>query len=170
MASYKSGVHETFLCGLCMACSWHATLTNFQRQSSILALLVSVLAALLNVTSSHYTHHAQGHAILKTLLAPQWMQLLNNYVTGSHNDLIMATLKLLNTMSSYAGGSEKKLVFEGFAWELKVRRFCMYDTSVLRRHNDVVTLSRGIVKDGSTGQLADYIVSRVMSRSFSIFF
>lgn len=65
---------------------------------------------------------------MKTLLSQQWMQQLNTYVAGSHNDLIINTLKLLNAMSSFAAGSEKKAVFEGFAWEIKVRSVALRGT------------------------------------------
>ncbi|KAA1478653.1 hypothetical protein DENSPDRAFT_692792 [Dentipellis sp. KUC8613] len=90
-----------------------------QRQSSLHALVVSVLASLLNILSTQFTFQAYGQAILKTLLSTKWMNQLNSYLGGSHNDLIMSTLKLLNAMSAFAGGRERKAVFEAFAWETK---------------------------------------------------
>ncbi|THH13851.1 hypothetical protein EW146_g6413 [Bondarzewia mesenterica] len=90
-----------------------------QRQFSLLALLVSTLSSLLTLLSSHYTYHALGHPILKTLLSPQWMHHLNSFLGGSHNDLIMATLKLFNAVSMFASGRERKTVYEGISWETK---------------------------------------------------
>jgi nucleolar pre-ribosomal-associated protein 1 len=94
-----------------------------QRQSSLVAALVSVLSALLTLLSSHYTYHSLGQPILKTLLTPPWMRLLNSYLGGSHNETILATLKLFNSMSAFASGKERKTVMELFAWETKV---CLY--------------------------------------------
>lgn len=54
------------------------------------------------------------------------MRRINSYVTGAHNELILASLKLLNVMSDYAGGRERKAVMEGFAWEAKVRVHRMF--------------------------------------------
>ena len=77
----------------------------------------------MTVLSSHYTYHAFGYPILKALLSPQWMRHLNSYLGGSHNDLIMAALKVLNAMTAFASGKEQKALFEAFAWETKVRCF-----------------------------------------------
>ncbi|KAI0269360.1 ribosome 60S biogenesis N-terminal-domain-containing protein [Gloeopeniophorella convolvens] len=90
-----------------------------QRQHPLLAQLVSVLASLVTLLSTHYTHHKLGHPILKTLLSSEYIFHLNTYLTGSHNELILWTLKLFNAMSSFAGGSEKRAILEGFAWEAK---------------------------------------------------
>lgn len=48
------------------------------------------------------------------------MRRLNAYIGGAQADLILTSLKLLNAMVDFAGGSEKKSVMEGFAWGLKV--------------------------------------------------
>jgi len=48
------------------------------------------------------------------------MRRLNFNLCGSHNELILVTLKLLNAMSAFAGGRERKSVSEAFTWETKV--------------------------------------------------
>lgn len=57
---------------------------------------------------------------MKTLLTTTWMRRLSSYLGGSQTDLILVTLKLLNGMSSFAGGKERKFILESFAWETKV--------------------------------------------------
>ncbi|KAG6828136.1 hypothetical protein H0H92_009090 [Tricholoma furcatifolium] len=90
-----------------------------QRQNSLFALIVSLLSALLTLTSSHYTFQALGQPIVKTLLTPTYTRRLNSYLGGTHAELILVTLKLFNVLSSFAGGREKKSVLEAFGWELK---------------------------------------------------
>ncbi|KAF8665731.1 hypothetical protein AX16_000179 [Volvariella volvacea WC 439] len=90
-----------------------------QRQTSLLAPLVSVFAALLTLLSTHLPYHGYGHAILKTLLSPASMRRINSYTGGSHIELTLVTLKLLNAMSAFAGGKERKALLEGFAWDAK---------------------------------------------------
>ncbi|RDB20241.1 Uncharacterized protein C14G10.02 [Hypsizygus marmoreus] len=90
-----------------------------QRQNAILALLVAVLSSLLTLLSSHYTFQALGQPIMKSLLAPTYMRRLNSYVGGSHAELILVTLRLLNAMSAFSGGRERKSVLESFGWEIK---------------------------------------------------
>ncbi len=70
--------------------------------------------------SAHYTEHALGRPIMKTLLTPARLRYMNSYIGGSHNELISATLKLYDIMSNFAGGRDKKSVLEGFGWEIKV--------------------------------------------------
>jgi len=93
----------------------------FQRQPSLLALSISVLSSLLTILTTQYTHHKLGQPILKTLLSPDYLFYLNSYLTGSHNELIIATLKLFRSMSAFGGGCEKRAVLEGFSWENKAR-------------------------------------------------
>ncbi|KAI9448397.1 ribosome 60S biogenesis N-terminal-domain-containing protein [Lactarius indigo] len=90
-----------------------------ERQMSLIALLVSVLSSLLTILSTQYTHHKLGQPILKTLLSPDYLFYLNSYLTGSHNELIIASLKLFSTMSAFGGGCEKRGVLEGFSWDNK---------------------------------------------------
>jgi hypothetical protein len=99
-----------------------ALISGIQHQTSLVALLLSVLSALLTLLSSHCTYQRLGQPILKTLLSPQWMRRLNSFVRGSHSELILATLRLLNSMSAFASGKERKTILESFAWESKVRR------------------------------------------------
>ncbi|KAF9460940.1 ribosome 60S biogenesis N-terminal-domain-containing protein [Collybia nuda] len=90
-----------------------------QRQTSALALIVSVLSSLLSLLSSHYTFHVLGQPILKTLLTPTYTRRLNSYLGGSHSELILTTLKLYNGMSAFAGGRERSAVLDAFGWEIK---------------------------------------------------
>lgn len=92
-----------------------------QRQTSLIAVSLSLLSSVLTLLSSHYTFHALGQPIVKALLTPAYLRRLNSYIGGSNNELIIVTLKLFNVMSSFAGGRERKSVLEGFAWEIKVR-------------------------------------------------
>jgi nucleolar pre-ribosomal-associated protein 1 len=85
------------------------------------ALFPSVLASLLTLLSSHYTYQPFGYPIIKTLLSPQWMRRLNSNLGGSHNELILMTLKLLNAISAFASGRERKTLLDAFAWETKAR-------------------------------------------------
>ncbi|KAI0254170.1 ribosome 60S biogenesis N-terminal-domain-containing protein [Lactifluus subvellereus] len=90
-----------------------------ERQLSLLALSVSVLSSLLTILSTQYTHHKLGQPILKTLLSQDYLLHLNSYLTNSHNELIIATLKLFGAMSAFGGGCEKRAVLEGISWENK---------------------------------------------------
>src|SRR5712671_5726424 len=92
----------------------------FQRQPSLLALSISVLSSLLTILTTQYTHHKLGQPILKTLLSPDYLLHLNSYLTGSHNELIISTLKLFRAMSAFGGGCEKRDILEGFSCENKV--------------------------------------------------
>lgn len=103
-----------------ISCFCLIRLSVFQRQPSLLALLISVLSSLLTILSTQYTHHKFGHPILKTLLSPGYLVYLNSYLTISHNELIIATLKLFCAISAFGGGCEKRAVLEGFSWENKV--------------------------------------------------
>lgn len=87
---------------------------------SLVTLFVSVLSSLVVLLSSHYTYHSLGLPIVKTLLAPQWMRRIHSNLSGSHNELILVTLRLLNAMSTFASGQERKSVLEAFAWDTKV--------------------------------------------------
>ncbi|TFK65850.1 hypothetical protein BDN72DRAFT_178326, partial [Pluteus cervinus] len=89
------------------------------RQSSLVALVTSVLAVLLQLLSSHYTFHSLGQPILKALLTPVYLTKINACIAAAHNDSIISALRLFNAMSDFAGGRERKAVMEGFAWELK---------------------------------------------------
>ncbi|KAI0687369.1 ribosome 60S biogenesis N-terminal-domain-containing protein, partial [Cerioporus squamosus] len=89
------------------------------RQMSLLTVIVGLFSALINVLSTHYTYHVYAQPILRTLLSQQWSQLLNQYLAGQHTDLVLAALKLYNSLTSYGGGRERKAVLDAFAWEMK---------------------------------------------------
>ncbi|KAL7281927.1 hypothetical protein ACG7TL_003394 [Trametes sanguinea] len=95
---------------------WEATNA---RQMSLLSAVVGVLAAVLNLLSSHYTYHIHAQPIIRALLSQQWIHNLNLYLSGQHTELILVTLKLYNSMSDFAGGRERKSVLDAFAWEMK---------------------------------------------------
>ncbi|KAF8271677.1 ribosome 60S biogenesis N-terminal-domain-containing protein [Lactarius quietus] len=90
-----------------------------ERQMSLIALLVSVLSSLLTILSTQYTVHKLGQPILKMLLSPDYLFYLNSYLTSSHNELVIASLKLFGAMSAFDGGCEKRAVLEGFSWDNK---------------------------------------------------
>lgn len=82
--------------------------------------MISTLSAVLTLLSAHYPDHSIGHPIMKTLLQPVTLRWMNSYIGGSHNDLIIVTLKLYNVMSSFASGRDKNSVLAGFGWDIKV--------------------------------------------------
>lgn len=86
------------------------------------AVVISLLACLLNLLSIHYPDQRHGLAILKMLLLPQWYQKLNTHLHGSHSESILVTLKLYTAMSNFAGGRERKVVMEVFSWDNKVAK------------------------------------------------
>ncbi|KAG0699762.1 hypothetical protein DFH29DRAFT_990668 [Suillus ampliporus] len=88
------------------------------NQSSSLSLLVSLLSSVLTLLSSHFPYHSHGIPIIKTLLSPKWMRKITSYMSGS-NELILVSLNLLNTISHFGGGRERKALFEAFPWEMK---------------------------------------------------
>ena len=53
------------------------------------------------------------------MLSPKWMRKVASYMSGS-NELILVSLKLLNTVSNFGGGRERKALFEAFPWDVKV--------------------------------------------------
>ncbi|KAK7440039.1 hypothetical protein VKT23_017290 [Stygiomarasmius scandens] len=89
------------------------------KQNALISLIVSVLSSILGLLSCNYTCHALGTPIIKALLTPQWTKKINSYVGGPHTDLLLSTFKLLNAMSSFASGKERKSVLESFPWEMK---------------------------------------------------
>ncbi|KAI0030390.1 ribosome 60S biogenesis N-terminal-domain-containing protein [Vararia minispora EC-137] len=89
------------------------------RQLSLLSAVISSLASIVTLLSSHYTFHALGQPIVKNLLSSPWIQNLNGYLSSSHNDLVLATLKLFNAVSTFAGGREQRALMDVFAWESK---------------------------------------------------
>ncbi|KAJ6508841.1 ribosome 60S biogenesis N-terminal-domain-containing protein [Mycena sanguinolenta] len=89
------------------------------RQPASIAPILSLISSLLTLLSAHYTFHAAGHPILRTLLTPQWMKKLNSYIGGAHTELLLVTLKLFNSMTAFAGGRERKSILESFGWETK---------------------------------------------------
>ncbi|KAG2356040.1 ribosome 60S biogenesis N-terminal-domain-containing protein [Suillus spraguei] len=88
------------------------------NQSSSLSLLVSLLSSVLTLLSSHFPYHSHGIPIIKTLLSPKWMRKITSYISGS-NELILVSFKLLNTISHFGGGRERKSLFEVFPWDMK---------------------------------------------------
>ncbi|KAF5309185.1 hypothetical protein D9619_012740 [Psilocybe cf. subviscida] len=93
--------------------------TANSRQSTLIALILSVLSSILTLLSAHYTDHALGQPVIKNATAAARLRQLNSYIGGSHNELILCTLKLYNVMSSFASGKDRKTVLEGFGWEIK---------------------------------------------------
>ena len=88
---------------------------------SIISLVVSVASCLVTLLASHYSYHHLCEPIIHTVLSPKWCSRLNLYLTGTHSELILVTLKLFYAMSTFSGGKERKTVMDAFAWEAKVR-------------------------------------------------
>ncbi|KAL1732959.1 ribosome 60S biogenesis N-terminal-domain-containing protein [Schizophyllum commune] len=93
--------------------------TSNPRQPQLPALCCSVLACMLTLLSTHLPYHAAGMQIVRNLLQDQWSRRLFVALTGSSNDLILATLKLLNALANFASGRERKAVVELLPWEGK---------------------------------------------------
>ncbi|THV01983.1 hypothetical protein K435DRAFT_717738 [Dendrothele bispora CBS 962.96] len=93
--------------------------TTDSKQSALISLFVSVLSSIVNLLSCNYTYHELGTPIIKTLLSPQWTRKINSYIGGPHIDLLLSTLKLLNSVTNFASGRERKSVLELFPWEMK---------------------------------------------------
>jgi hypothetical protein len=55
------------------------------------------------------------------------MHRLHSYIAGSHNELILVSLRLFNAMSRFAAGQYRKSVLENFPWELKVGSYFVLD-------------------------------------------
>jgi len=94
-------------------------LSTFQMPTQ--ALVVSLFSSLLSLFSYHLPDHSYGVPIIKTVLSPQWSRKLNSYISGSHNEQILASLKLFNAISIFGSGRERKSVFETFPWDNKVK-------------------------------------------------
>lgn len=84
------------------------------------ALVTSLFSLLLSLFSNHLPDHSYGVPIIKTILSPRWLQKLNSCISGSHNEQIIAALKLFNAISTFGSGRERKSVFEAFPWDNKV--------------------------------------------------
>ena len=74
---------------------------------------------MLTLLSTHLPYHAAGMQIVRNLLQDQWSRRLFVALSGSSNDLILATLKLLNALANFASGRERKAVVELLPWEGK---------------------------------------------------
>ena len=89
-------------------------------QMSTQALVTSLFSSLLSLFSCHLPDHSYGVSIIKMVLSSQWLRKLNYYISGSHNEQILAALKLFDAISTFGSGRERKLVFEAFPWDNKV--------------------------------------------------
>jgi nucleolar pre-ribosomal-associated protein 1 len=99
-----------------LSCILHA----IQRQTILLVLIVSAFSNLVSLLSLASSQQHLGQPIIRLLLSPQWTHRLNTYLSGSHSELLLVSLKLWNSMSNYGSGSERKAVLDAFAWEAKV--------------------------------------------------
>ncbi|KAF7984362.1 hypothetical protein HWV62_15393 [Athelia sp. TMB] len=80
--------------------------------------------------------------IVATLLSPQWMRRLISNLGGSHNELILVTLKLLNAMSSFSGGRDRKSLCETFPWETKTLPKLLFMRRKSKSDSDVDAMAR----------------------------
>ena len=72
--------------------------------------------------SAHILHHSHGEIIAKRILTSQWMRKIDSQLSSAHNDSVLAALKLLNSISTFAGGKEQKALLESFSWDVKVNK------------------------------------------------
>ena len=79
-----------------------------------------MFSALLTLLSAQYIYHPLGLPVLKALLATPSTRRLNAHLNSAQTDLVLVALKLWNAMAEYAAGTEKRRVFEEFAWGNKV--------------------------------------------------
>ncbi|KAG6375258.1 ribosome 60S biogenesis N-terminal-domain-containing protein [Boletus reticuloceps] len=89
------------------------------NEMSTQVLVMSLFSSLLSLFTCHLPDHSYGVPIIKTVLSPQWLRKLNSYISGSHNERILATLKLFDSISTFGSGRERKSVFEAFPWDNK---------------------------------------------------
>ncbi len=73
----------------------------------------------MGLLSAHYTEHALGRPIMKTLLTPARLRYMNSYIGGSNNELIIAILKLYDIMSNFAGGRIKSQFWKDLGGKLR---------------------------------------------------
>ncbi|EJD00768.1 uncharacterized protein FOMMEDRAFT_169024 [Fomitiporia mediterranea MF3/22] len=88
-------------------------------QPAVMAVCLSLLASVLTLTSQHFIYQPLGQPIVKILLSSQWLRKINSYLSGSQTELCLTSLKLLNAMSSFAGGRDQKGLLEAFNWDIK---------------------------------------------------
>ncbi|KAL5508633.1 hypothetical protein ACEPAH_6252 [Sanghuangporus vaninii] len=91
-----------------------------RQQSTVEAVCLSILASLLTLTTQYFVYQSLGHPIVKNLLTPRWLRKLNSHLSGGHLELCFASLKLLNAVSTFAGGKEQKCLLETFPWDVKI--------------------------------------------------
>ncbi|KIY45257.1 hypothetical protein FISHEDRAFT_49590 [Fistulina hepatica ATCC 64428] len=130
LQSYSAGAQElfdTWVHSSIFCC--HGSQNARQHNSQVPTLVMSILASMLSLLTSHHVFHSLGYPILKTLLQPPWTRKLNFALSGSANETILVCLKLYNAMSDFGGGKERGAVLEVFPWEgkflpklLKMRR------------------------------------------------
>ena len=65
------------------------------------------------------------------------MRKINGFISGTHKDLVIATLKLLNAISSFAGGTEQKSLLDAFVWDVKVGHRSSFTAQLLDRKSVV---------------------------------
>ncbi|KIO12008.1 hypothetical protein M404DRAFT_994067 [Pisolithus tinctorius Marx 270] len=116
----------------------------WERASQLptIALLVTILSSTLTLLSSHLPYHSYGLPLIRTSLSTHWIRRLSTYIGGSHNDVILATLKLFNAISAFGGGRERKAVFEAFPWDNKTLPKLLH----MRRRNKGIDASVSLSK------------------------
>ncbi|KAH9936862.1 ribosome 60S biogenesis N-terminal-domain-containing protein [Epithele typhae] len=118
---------------------WESTTS---RQTSLLAVVVGLLSAVVTLLSTHYSYHSYAQPILRSLLSQQWTQQLNMYVSGQHTELVLVSLKLYNALSNFAGGRERKAVLDAFPWEMKSLPKLLHMRRRTKEGHDADTLAR----------------------------
>lgn len=98
----------------------HLADTYALLQPSTTVLALAIIGHQLNLLSAHFIYHTLGQPIVKKLLSHMWLRRLESYLSGSHTDLTLSTLKLLLAMSNFAGSKEQKTFLDAFTWDAKV--------------------------------------------------
>jgi nucleolar pre-ribosomal-associated protein 1 len=100
------------------------------RRSSLYSLLPSLLCSIFSLLNAHYTNHHHGLVLLRTLISPLWMRKFTTSLTaGAQYDVILHTLRLLNVMSAFSGGSERAALLDSSNWDIK----CFFKLLNMRR-------------------------------------
>lgn len=80
---------------------------------------MSIMYCAVTLLTIHYDFQALGQPIIKKLISPRWMEKLESYLSGSHTELCLMSLKVLNAISNFANGKDQKPLMEGLSWNIK---------------------------------------------------
>lgn len=99
---------------------YYCTYLDELLKPALTTVCLSILATLLTLTSHHFLYQSLGQPIAKTLLSSRWLRKMDSYLSGGRSELCLVTLKVLNALSTFAGGQEQKGLLRTFRWDVKV--------------------------------------------------